>query len=1009
MIHGIHRWSATFILFLGSVAASPVFATAQAPLAAENFPVGNAGVACEAQGVSLAGQRDSVFDRKWAILCRDVASPVGTAWVLRHPERAAAIVTASRSEALDCGQPETAGPSAAISERRCVGRKTGLSYLSYAATRDGRSYIVEGISGYESALRLALQSLMENRLVEGEVSVVSTGAGSAVALANAVRRDPDMLIGQGYHRNNAGAYAEAAELFEGVEAAQQGDEDGAERERRRHETLVNRGLQLSNIGEFSQATRIFDQARALAARDPVQVRLSRNFEAIDALNRGDLEGVGTILARPVPPVEAAPQQGDGSIAIDRVAALGLNAGGNGSLAETLSGETRLTPAERAAIIDSQAGAIGATVQRMRGDNDAALVTLDRALADAVRVRDGRVLSIIRLRAQIIGEMALAEENKGNVGAAESRLREALALVETQYPDSASMNAARARLAGFLGRHGREAEARAAFRAITANVIGARGALVGMANLMQPYFSMLAGGSGSDLDDLFLASQLIERSGAADSLAQLSRQLEGGDSKASALYRESLSVGRDIERNRILLAQAGAANDNAALIAQLQARQESLQQDQLRLVQALSAFPQFRAATRNYLSLGELRAALKPGEAYLKLIDIGSDAYALWITPESARSWRIEGGAGGMADDVTELRASISETVNGVSSTYPFDVDRARALFGKLLGPVAAELPATRHLVFEPDGAMLQLPLNLLTGDDAGIAAYHKRVADGGDEFDFRGIGWAGRDRVISTALSSAGFRDARRAPVSAAPQAFLGLGENQPLGAAGKPAATAGDDCSWPAATWNHPISGQELMDASRAIGPDGSRLLTGAAFTDTALAAGDVAGQFKILHFATHGLVTPPRDACPARPALVTSFGGATSDGLLRFDEIFNLALDADLVVLSACDTAGEASEAATREAGLVTGGGQALDGLVRAFIAAGGRQVIASHWPAPDDFDATGRLFSGFYGGRALSQGEALLQAQRGLMDDARTSHPFYWAGFAIIGDGARAMPGR
>ena len=83
------------------------------------------------------------------------------------------------------------------------------------------------------------------------------------------------------------------------------------------------------------------------------------------------------------------------------------------------------------------------------------------------------------------------------------------------------------------------------------------------------------------------------------------------------------------------------------------------------------------------------------------------------------------------------------------------------------------------------------------------------------------------------------------------------------------------------------------------------------------------------------------------------------------------------------------------------------ALDGLVRAFIGAGGRAIIASHWPAPDDYDATQRLIGGLFGGgTGESIGAALQKAQRPLMDDAATSHPFYWSGFAIVGDGARPL---
>src|SRR6185295_18370739 len=90
--------------------------------------------------------------------------------------------------------------------------------------------------------------------------------------------------------------------------------------------------------------------------------------------------------------------------------------------------------------------------------------------------------------------------------------------------------------------------------------------------------------------------------------------------------------------------------------------------------------------------------------------------------------------------------------------------------------------------------------------------------------------------------------------------------------------------------------------------------------------------------------------------------------------------------------------------EAGLSSGGEFALDGLVRAFVGAGGRMVIASHWPVPDDYNATERLISGlFTAPSGTSTAGALRRAQRALMDDADTSHPYYWSGFAIVGDGA------
>jgi CHAT domain-containing protein len=412
-----------------------------------------------------------------------------------------------------------------------------------------------------------------------------------------------------------------------------------------------------------------------------------------------------------------------------------------------------------------------------------------------------------------------------------------------------------------------------------------------------------------------------------------------------------------------------------------------------------------------MELADLQQALRPGEAYYKMVRVGDDLYALLATAGSARAWRIGASAAELERDVDALRSTIAVQEDGRILTYPFDVERAFALYGKLFGPAADALGSVSHLIFEPDGAMLRLPPNLLVTERAGVDSYLARARRPGDDgFDFTSLRWLGRDRDVSTAVSARAFRDVRRAAGSRAPKAYLGFGENAPprdpeiqraamselLGEAGR--------CFWLRSQWNKPISAAELHAARKAAGAAGAEVVTGEAFTDTAIMArGDLA-QYRILHFATHGLVTAPRPECPANPALMTSFGGGDSDGLLSFGEIYDLRLDADLIILSACDTAGKASLSATREAGLRTGGDFALDGLVRAFVGAGGRSVVASHWPVPDDYEATGRLISGlFTAAPGTSTATALRQAQAELMARPETSHPYYWAGFAIVGDGA------
>ncbi len=1005
-----------------ALSANSAWADAPAPLTGERFSIGNSGALCEAQGVRLGDLRNSVYDRKWALICRDVTQPVGAAYSWRAAPDALDRVTRDRTAVLDCGAAQiAAGAPAGTTVRECRETASGLEWKSYLYSGDGRTTVVEGIAAFDGALRLALASIAENRAVPGTVDIVTTGGSGSLALARASLGEASLLIGQGYRQNNAGDFSGAEEYFRPdlIAAASTGAQDPVALANSRHEVLVNRALQLSNMGRYLEAGRVFGEARAMQLRDPIQSRLLRNFEAIDAINRGDLTVTREILARQVPELVDPVSTADGSVAIDRSISNGLNSGLAAGLTDAISQETRLTTAERATIIDAQARQLSATADRLDGKPAEALAALTDARQQISSVREGRVLSTARLEAQLMSEMALSNEALGQDSQAQDLLRQALALTELRYPESASVSAAKARLASFLVRHDQPGQAQELYKQIVAATAADRSALVGLENQLVPYFDMLAANVSQRPElvaDMFAAAQLIERPGAAQTLAQLSRRLEAGSSEASDLFRRENAVRREINRIDLTRAQYSVPESptpDAATLAELDARRARLEQSQVELLDKLSSYPAYRSQAREYLSLDEMRGLLSPAEAYLQLVEVGGSMFAVYVSPSKSTGWKVSASSRDVRKLVSDLRDSISVTIGGVVATYPFDIDSARTLFANLVGPIAGDLPGVKHLVFEPDGPMMELPVNLLVAGQPGVDAYHARVAAGADEYDFRGVDWLGRGRAISTALSPASFRDARKAPPSHAASLYLGLGHNQPVGKLERASLVRGvdgsmdDGCAIPLAAWNRPISEEELVFASRELGQGRSELVTGPAFTDTAIEGRQDLDHFRIVHFATHGIVTAPRSSCPVRPALLTSFGGDGSDGLLQFGEIFDLNLDADLVILSACNTASLAGIEATQAAGVEGGGGQALDGLVRAFIGAGGRQVIASHWPAPDEFGATRRLFESFFDApQSLGVGEALLAAQTRLMDDPDTSHPFYWSGFALVGDGERPL---
>jgi CHAT domain-containing protein len=148
---------------------------------------------------------------------------------------------------------------------------------------------------------------------------------------------------------------------------------------------------------------------------------------------------------------------------------------------------------------------------------------------------------------------------------------------------------------------------------------------------------------------------------------------------------------------------------------------------------------------------------------------------------------------------------------------------------------------------------------------------------------------------------------------------------------------------------------------------------------------------NYRIIHFATHGLLNSDHPELSGLVLSLVDEAGRPQDGFLRMHEIYNLKLPADLVVLSACQTAlGKEIK------------GEGLIGLTRGFMYAGARRVVASLWQV-DDL-ATAKLMQRFYQGMlkdGLTPSAALRVAQLELAKQKRWASPYFWAAFVIQGE--------
>jgi len=187
------------------------------------------------------------------------------------------------------------------------------------------------------------------------------------------------------------------------------------------------------------------------------------------------------------------------------------------------------------------------------------------------------------------------------------------------------------------------------------------------------------------------------------------------------------------------------------------------------------------------------------------------------------------------------------------------------------------------------------------------------------------------------------------------------------------------------------PEAEAEVRALGRLYGARRSKVYIGPQAREDRLKA--EAGQARILHFATHGVLN---NAAPLYSYLALAQGDKNEDGLLEAWELMQLDLKADLAVLSACETARGRTSA-----------GEGVIGLTWALFVAGAPATVVSQWEV--ESASTRDLMLGFHrqlraprAASKLTKAESLRRAALNLMKNPETNHPFYWASFVLVGDG-------
>lgn len=523
--------------------------------------------------------------------------------------------------------------------------------------------------------------------------------------------------------------------------------------------------------------------------------------------------------------------------------------------------------------------------------------------------------------------------------------------------------------------------------------------------LDDFANQMAAGDSAAAARYFEVIQVSGEGGAARQVSQLqeiiSQESELGvkERQRQALEQRLTSLEIDI----VDAQQLGVPTD--ALEAE---RREA--QDQFALLDAqLQADPRLSQVSSKPVELAALQDTLKPGEAYVRFTVMGERVFGAFVEKDSIVPIRPEFSA----EDLKVLAAIVRYSIDGQieeRELTQFAVPTSAALFNQLFGEAEAVLRTKEELVVDGGEVLAGLPPAVLVTDDAAV----RRFLEQEDRFDYTQIEFLASLMPTSVAMSPRSFIASRNFAPSKASQPLIGFAAPETV-ASGRlaaderyqvgPCLLTGEQLE----DWSNrfvPIPDTDIRLASQALGlSQAPRIIRGGEFSDTRVRrmgaqSGDLS-EYKVLHFSTHGVTEGQFDCADAPAALITSLGDdAESDLLLSFAEIAQLRLDANLVVLAACETASETGEVAQQRAGEARPG-STLEGLVRAFFAAQARAVMATYWEASNEAPTEEFMAEFYRAGRTNDIASSLNQAQRSLMVDDDTSHPFFWGGFFVVGD--------
>ena len=889
----------------------------------------------------------------------------------------------------------------------CTQRFGGWPYVALVTEIGGRAYYADGVQPAFRVMQRAIGVLSGKVPADaaGQAEVADSGQLLAQRLAAHAFSSGDIgqydaLMALGAKANQEEDFPTAVIAYRAALALQQRklgpDNPGTVA------PMLGLALNLSDQGLYPEAQAQFSTAARLVpqASDPTASAALLYDEALSALNQGHLHQALGLLGQSrdryaalvSPELLRASPEATGNSALFSISA---PSGAGPLMAAQVTLNSPVVQAALVGVIETWR--YQALVLARLGDKTGSAA----AISNASRIAGANGLEVPTLHARLSRTRATLASANGQPQAASLDLADAYAGFSTALPGTRPVAETELLRGAALAQGGDEPGALAACRGgiamLRALRLGSTAALIG------PCLDVYAKATQADpaqadslRAEMFEAAELTQGSVTAREIAEAAARLSSGssDPKVAAAIRAQQDAQQRLEALYQQRDRAQHAANGGALLAALDkqiAEANGLLQQAGLAEQA--AAPNYGQLVQQVAPASAVLKLLRPDEAFVGITLTPSNAWVFFLYDGQVQVAQTDTTEAGMAKRVKAVLASIEPGANGFP---PFDMADAEAIYADTLGPFAARMRGVRNLVIAPSGALLALPFALLPTSP-------------GDASNLAHAPWLIRETTVAYVPAAANFVSLRRAAgTSAAKRPWFGFGDFQPVSLAQAQAtynpATCPDSAAEFAGLPQLPYAKLELQAAAAIFGAGAQDELLGMAFTVPDVEAAGLK-NFQILHFATHALL-PTDLPCQAEPAIVTSApAGAksASDALLTTGDVTGLKLDANLVVLSACNTGGGEE------------GGEALSGLARSFFYAGARAMMVTQWSVNDQVsaylvaDTLARLHSGDTGGAAgsLRAAQLALIGGAGKGFPAQIADPFFWAAFTVIGDGGADAP--